>query len=164
MRKMRPKTKVYKKPGEKVYGDLNLKKVREDADLDFAHFTYQRGMCSCCYGPADLPAKYWKNGIVRKDDDAEYILFKNAYNGSGIVTKNDIIENYTCIEWHIKSKEKLDLVCQMLMEQLGDGYVVGKPLTSMRCILILTKSDFKDSEKQKDNNYLFLTAKENQCC
>lgn len=32
------------------YKELNLKKIREDNDLDFAHFTYQKGMCSCCYG------------------------------------------------------------------------------------------------------------------
>lgn len=31
------------------YGDLNLKKIRDDNEFDFAHFTYQRGMCSCCY-------------------------------------------------------------------------------------------------------------------
>ena len=50
------------------YGELNLKKIREDNDLDFAHFTYQRGMCSCCYGPWDLPARYWRGGKKLPDD------------------------------------------------------------------------------------------------
>ena len=59
------------------YRDLNLKKIREDNDLDFAHFTYQKGMCSCCYGPWDLPKRHWKNGIVREQsEDVQYLLFK----------------------------------------------------------------------------------------
>ena len=36
------------------YQELNLKKIREDNGLDFAHFTYLRNMCSCCSTPLDL--------------------------------------------------------------------------------------------------------------
>ena len=82
----------------KKYAELNLKKIREDNGLDFAHFTYVKGMCSCCYGPTDLPAIYWKDGIVKNEEDKySYILFKNANNGSGQVKRKDEITNYTCI-------------------------------------------------------------------
>lgn len=99
-----------------TYGSLNLAKVRDENGLDFAHFTYRRWQCSCCYGPVDLAARYWvkesrpmvieyqRHGIKRQDDaegitdaeyrsltDAQYILFKNANNGCGYVTANDTI-------------------------------------------------------------------------
>lgn len=45
----------------KTYADLDLKAIREACDLDFAHYTYGRGQCSCCYGPLEMPAKYWRN-------------------------------------------------------------------------------------------------------
>lgn len=72
----------------KRYKDLNLKEIREKTGIDFAHFTFQPGMCSCCYGPEDLPSLYWKDRRI-KHDNYSYILFKNADNGSGSVTKND---------------------------------------------------------------------------
>lgn len=93
------------------YKDLNLKKLREEAGLDFAHFTYNKGQCSCCYGPLDMADHYWAKGrrpqkinITHRPDgsvqgwsydrplkDVQYILFKNADNGSGRVTKEDVI-------------------------------------------------------------------------
>ena len=79
------------------YGELNLREIRDLADIDFAHFTYRRGQCSCCYGPKDLLKMYWKNRVIPEHDDYSYILFKNADNGSGTVTKNDEISDGTCI-------------------------------------------------------------------
>lgn len=119
------------------YKELNLKKIRETMDLDFAHYTYKRGMCSCCYGPKDLPKSYWKNGIIQTDrdyDDIEYILFKNADNGGGCVKGEDEISN-EFIEWNLP-EEKLNGVCEMLQQQVGDEYRVVKPENNMRCICI----------------------------
>lgn len=44
------------------YKDLDLRAIMEAENLDFAHWTYQRGQCSCCYGPEDQPRRYWRNG------------------------------------------------------------------------------------------------------
>jgi hypothetical protein len=119
------------------YKELNLKKIREDNDLDFAHFTYQNGMCSCCYGPKDLPKRYWRNNTVPEGDDYTYILFKNANNGSGIVKRDDEIccHSYECVAWDFPI-EKLENVCRDLQTQLGDEYVVLKPKDTSGCILI----------------------------
>lgn len=118
------------------YGDLNLKKIRDDNGLDFAHFTYQKGMCSCCYGPRDLPKRYWRGNIIPDDDyDYTYLLFKNADNGSGHVKKTDEIDDYTCIEWGFPM-EKMEKVCKDLQEQLGDEYVVLMPTDTYTCIQI----------------------------
>lgn len=139
----------------KQYKDLDLKLIRDVADLDFAHFTFGRGQCSCCYGPIDMPAIYWKNKkkpIEVKDSEnsfhyelggkpfsyseMEYILFKNANNGSGTVTKNDYIKDGTCIQYNL-SKEKVKVVCKMLQEQLGNEYLVIEPENDLCCIQIL---------------------------
>lgn len=136
------------------YRDLNLKELREKCDLDFAHFTYQPGQCSCCYGPMDLPARYWRNGkkppkyvpgtesynsegkvVGGKLTEYDYILFKNADNGSGIVRRNDEIRNYTCISWSMPN-DKLDLVCKELQKQLGKEFKVIKPEDEHICIEI----------------------------
>ena len=120
----------------KQYKDLDLKSIREAADLDFAHWTYKKGMCSCCYGPRDLPELYWKNHKKAEEgQDFTYILFKNASNGRGTVSKNDFIENCTYIEHHVSS-DQMDTVCRMLQEQLGSGYVVVKPEYASTCISI----------------------------
>ena len=122
------------------YKDLNLKKIREDNGLDFAHFTYQKGMCSCCYGPKDLPKRYWRGGVIPEHDNYTYLLFKNADNGSGIVKRDDEIcgNTYDCIAWDFPI-EKLDNVCKDLQTQVGDEYVVLKPKDNMSCILICKK-------------------------
>lgn len=82
----------------KIYSDLDLKAIRDEVGLDFAHFTYQRGMCSCCYGPKNLPKMYWKNKTIPAHDNYTYLLFKNADNGSGIVRGGDrkIYGNKNC--------------------------------------------------------------------
>lgn len=120
------------------YKELNLKKIRENNDLDFAHFTYQKGMCSCCYGPWDLPKRYWRGGKVQaQDENVQYILFNNADNGSGAVKREDNLccHSYECIEWNFPI-EKLENVCKDLQTQVGDEYVVLKPKNESRCILI----------------------------
>jgi hypothetical protein len=134
------------------YGDLNLKKIRDDNGLDFAHFTYQRGMCSCCYGPRDLTKRYWRGNVIHEDDyDYTYLLFNNADNGSGHVKRTDEIDNYTCIEWGFPM-EKLEKVCKDLQEQLGDKYVVLMPTDTYTCIQIF-RYDFPylaDKLKERD--------------
>ena len=123
------------------YKDLNLKKIREDNDLDFAHFTYQKGMCSCCYGPKDLPKRYWRGGVIPEHDNYTYILFKNADNGSGIVKREDEIGGgtYDCISWKFPA-EKLETVCKDLQAQLGEEYVVLVPPNTMYCIIVCERN------------------------
>ncbi len=135
------------------YKDLNLKKIREDNDLDFAHFTYQKGMCSCCYGPWDLPKRYWRGGVVQsREKDVQYILFKNADNGSGVVKRDDEIDDYTCISWDFPI-EKLENVCKDLQAQLGDEYVVLKPKNDLSCIIIFKKGSIYLESHLKDDRY-----------
>lgn len=147
----------------KTYGELDLAKIRDTVGLDFAHFTYTGNRCSCCYGPHDLPARYWKGKNLKeklanrakgaKTLDYEYILFKNSSNGSGQVTKNDVIckrnkkdfffDRYgpyrsVYIQWKM-TEDKLDKVCKMLQEQLGDAYEVIKPCDIDTCIEIKIK-------------------------
>lgn len=120
---------------KKTYSDLNLKAIREALNIDFAHFTYKQGQCSCCYGPKDLPKMYWKDRIIPEGDDYSYILFKNASNGSGTVMGRDYIKRNQCIEWGL-NEEQLDGVCKMLQEQLGSGYKVIKPENNHTTIII----------------------------
>lgn len=144
------------------YKELDLKKIRETANLDFAHYTFKKHMCSCCYGPKDLPKKYWKDGIVPTNDNYSFILFKNAKNGSGAVTKEDYIKNLTHIRWRM-SKEQLDMVCDMLLEQLGDGYIIGKPRTKEYCIFISTKDFYYENDELNDESkYIFLSKEDGE--
>ena len=46
----------------KTYADLDLFAIRDECGLYFARHTYSRNQCSCCYGPLDMPAKYWAKG------------------------------------------------------------------------------------------------------
>lgn len=158
----------------KKYGDLNLRKIREDNDLDFAHFTYKKGQCSCCYGPLDMAERYWKKKpvlvVVKKatktsgglqhyeidgkrinTGDLQYILFKNANNGSGTKTKNDEIGKYTCVSWQMPT-EKLKKVCEDLKSQLDDDYKVFMPLSDMYSILIIRK-DYNPNRYDRLENY-----------
>ena len=133
------------------YKDLNLKKLREDNDLDFAHYTYKDGMCSCCYGPKDLPKRYWKNSIIPEGDDYTYILFKNANNGSGVVYRDDEIKDYQCISWQF-DETKLDKICRDLQEQFGDEYVVLVPTKSLWTIIVCKSgSQYVEQELQGGN-------------
>lgn len=119
----------------KTYGELDLKSIREKLNIDFAHFTYQPSQCSCCYGPKDLPKRYWKDSKIPEGDDYTYVLFKNANNGSGPVKKGDTFKKYQNIEWKL-SNEQLDGFCEMLQEQIGEDYKIIKPEDSSICIQI----------------------------
>lgn len=135
-----------------TYKDLNLKKIREDNDLDFAHFTYKNNMCSCCYGPKDLPKRYWRNNTIPDGDDYTYILFKNANNGSGTVKRDDKIKDYQCVCWDFPI-EKLESVCKDLQEQVKDEYVVLIPTNDFHCILICKKNSRYIESELKSGNY-----------
>lgn len=134
------------------YKDLDLKKIREDNDLDFAHYTYEKGMCSCCYGPKDLSEEFWKGGVIPDHKNYTYLLFKNADNGGGIVTGDDEIKDYQCVNWKFPI-EKLENVCKDLQTQLGDGYVVLKPKDDRYCILICKVGSYDIEEEIKQGHY-----------
>lgn len=139
----------------KTYMDLNLKKVREACNLDFAHYTYGRGMCSCCYGPEDLPARYWRDGKVRKDDKFTYILFRNAENGSGTVKRTDEVANYTCIGYRCSNAQLHD-ACRMISEQLGSDYIVAVPDTDSYCAIIFTAEKLANYPNLRDGSHSFF--------
>lgn len=134
------------------YKDLDLKKIREAADLDFAHYTYQKHMCSCCYGPKDLPKLYWKNRTIPDHYNYSYILFKNASNGGGAVTKNDTIKHHTCISWKNMTAEQLDMVCQMLLDQLDSDYAIAKPKCETLCIIILRRAEMEQFMERNEKD------------
>ena len=123
------------------YKDLDLKHLREVCDIDFAHYTYKRGMCSCCYGPKDLPARYWRNNKILEDvdyNDIMYILFKNADNGSGCVKKEDTLSKHECIEWNL-TPDRLNAVIKELERQVGSEYDVIRPMSRYTCIILQRK-------------------------
>lgn len=137
------------------YSKLNLKKIRDDNGLDFAHFTYQKGMCSCCYGPKDLPKRYWKGGVIPDGDDYTYLLFKNADNGRGHVTRNDEIK-CDCISWKFPMEKMVD-ICTDLQTQVGNDYVVFMPKSNRYCIKVVARSyEFFDNE-QADQHYISIS-------
>jgi len=145
------------------YKELNLRELREEADLDFAHFTFEPNQCSCCYGPKDLPARYWRNGIIPKDNDNfTYILFKNANNGSGSVTKEDEIQNYTCVMHRFRDDDQRDKTCRLLAEQLTDDYVVAVPCNSGYTIIIFKKAQFKEEKKKINNRFHYVHVEDIQ--
>ena len=141
------------------YKELDLKKIRDDNGLDFAHFTYQKGMCSCCYSPKDLPKRYWRNHTIPEGNDYTYILFKNADNGSGVVKREDEIKEYTCISWDFPI-EKLHKICGDLQKQLGDNYVVLVPKDKSRCILVLHKGSHYLNDKRERDDYIIYKEEE----
>ena len=125
------------------YKDLDLKHLREVCDIDFAHYTYKRGQCSCCYGPKDLPPMYWRHRKVLVDvdyDDISYILFKNADNGGGIRRANDELDRIEFIEWNL-TPEQLDKVIAELKRQVGDEYDVIYPESKLVCIKLVRKEE-----------------------
>lgn len=132
----------------KQYKDLDLKAIRKEAKLDFAHFTYKSGQCSCCYSPLDFPARYWEGGETTKEKFVKineeehkhtysYILFKNADNGRGSVKGYSTIEDGTFVGYCNLTDEQMDIVVKMLQEQLGYKYKVIKPQDEYTCIEIV---------------------------
>lgn len=141
----------YYRPAKLTYGDLDLKKLREECDLDFAHYTYGKDQCSCCYGPRNMPAKYWRDGKVLDDSNIEYILFKNAYNCGGTKKKSDKLATYpqmyssyekehVYINWQIHSKEKRQAVKKALESQVGSEFIVEIPDDDMYCIKLTRRT------------------------
>jgi hypothetical protein len=117
----------------------------------------------------DLPGRYWKGGKKPveveidgfthyefggkrvRSGDIQYILFKNAYNGSGRVKRDDKIKDYQCIEWKFPM-EKMNKICRDLQDQVGDDYVVMVPPNRMCCIIIMGKN-YDRIDKYKEDGY-----------
>lgn len=132
-----------------TYGDLDLIGLRKKLDLDFAHFTYLPHQCSCCYGPYDLPARYWKNNTIPEPRESiDFILFKNANNGSGCVRKTTPLKDYECVSWDLRSDPKcgeplteqevtrLDEICKELSLAYGPDWYVQVPASCSVTIII----------------------------
>lgn len=120
------------------YEELNLKKLRNELGLDFAHYTYKKGQCSCCYGPKDMALKYWRNQTIPEGNSYKAILFKNADNGSGrIRAGNEMIQDYTCVEHYGLSFEERLKVGKKLKEQLDEEYIVCIPSKDIYTLIIL---------------------------
>lgn len=153
------------------YKDLNLNKLRDDNGLDFAHYTYLKDMCTCCYGPFDFPKRFWRNSEkptkvkdangfhyeinekVLNENDIQYILFQNAENGIGNVKDTDEIRDYQSIAWQFPM-EKMKRICQDLQEQFGDEYVVAMPTDEFTCIMICAVNYPGLEEKIKSQGYI----------
>ena len=116
------------------YKELNLTKIRNDCNIDFAHYTYRKYMCSHCYGPQDLSKKYWKNGEI-KEDNYTYILFENARNTMGYVKPEETIRDIQSIRW-VLTPEQLSQVCKELQEQMKE-YTVFVPNSPEHTILVI---------------------------
>lgn len=124
-----------------LYKDLDLRKLREECGLDFAHYTYKPGQCSCCYGPKDMASIHWKDRVIPEGDDYTYLLFKNADNGSGHVKAHDTIGDRIYIEWGFP-EDKMKDVINSLSSQLSDEYIVLQPKTRFKCIQIRLRNEF----------------------
>lgn len=151
----------------KTYGDLNLKEIRENNWLDFAHYTYLSGQCTCCYGPMDMPARYWHkskkpvkvegkpyeyelDGKPFDKKNMRYILFDNAYNCDGSVKKKDRIKDYTTISYSKNLPAGLiEKICRELAEQLDEDYIVVIPKTVEFCILIRVPEEIPSWRSEK---------------
>lgn len=126
---------------KKTYKDLKLIDFRKKMDLDFCHFTYKGNQCSCCYGPKDLPARYWKNGVIQKDKDFKYLLYKNANNGSGTRKLNDFVNDVDFISWGNMDSNELENVCKELSNTYGEDYIVLVPSDEYSTIIVIDKND-----------------------
>lgn len=140
----------------KTYKDLRIDDLRKETDIDFAHYTYKKGQCSCCYGPSDQASIHWKDRKIRDDEDVQYILFKNADNGSGAVKANDIVSDVEFIRWSL-TDENLEKVCVALSKHFGEDFIVIKPSSDKITIITIRKNiepkvehSFYTYEKYKD--------------
>lgn len=147
----------------KQYKDLNCKELCDKCEFDFGHFTYLRGQCSCCYGPKDLPDRYWREGKAGKEKaengNYSFFLFKNAANGSGAVTKNDVITGHTYIEYCCRNAEQKELFCKLLSEQLGTDYIVFMPYSDKFCIVIREARSYARFDYNEKEAFLFCDGK-----
>ena len=140
-----------------LYKDLNLKELREKCDIDFAHYTYRKNQCTCCYGPKDMAKKYWRNGEI-KENNFTYILFKNANNGSGVVKAQDEIKDVQYIEW-VLPPEKLEPVCKELKSQMPE-YTIFVPKEPVYTIIAVRAGAQVNSSlvKSLTENYTALST------
>lgn len=128
------------------YGDLDLKAIIDNCDIEFAHYTYPDGMCTCCYAPIDFPQSYWidkekMKQVFKKEDDRdyEYLVFKNADNGSGTVRADDEIDN-PVIGYRFKDfDKKMPIIIKELERQMGNEYEIIPPESNSYCIEIRKK-------------------------
>lgn len=135
------------------YQELNLKKIREDNGLDFAHFTYLRNMCTCCSTPLEFPARYWHKGIKPTSmDNVQYLIFKNADNGSGRVVKTDDIKRYQSIAWQFP-ESKLLKICKDIQDQMGNEYFLLVPKSKDFCILAIKRERTELLESEMKQGY-----------
>lgn len=106
------------------YRDLDLAKLRNECGLDFAHYTYKKGMCPHRCGPKDLPKKYWKDGIIPHDSNFTFILFNNSDEENGTVCSDDVIGDNVHIMYRFDSDDQMKKVCKHLSAMLGYEYQV----------------------------------------
>jgi hypothetical protein len=139
--------------GTLKYKDLDLKGLREKCDIDFAHYTYKSDQCSCCYGPKDLPKRYWRDGVI-KDAGYSFILFKNANNGSGVVKRDDYLsyQSTICISWNLSDKQ-LNAVVRELRKQVGSEFIVSKPTNEYTCIILKRRKNVEPPTRIRKRNY-----------
>lgn len=137
----------------KKYGDLNLKKIRDDYGLDFAHFTYLKGQRACEFSLLDFPARYWRDGKkpTKIETDVSvncemngkpldknkiwYVLFRNVGGSGGTKTRGDDIKGDVYIDWNMP-KATLRKVCKALKGQLGNEYSICEPKSPAYTIII----------------------------
>lgn len=131
---------------KKTYKELDLISFRKKEDIDFCHYTYKRGQCSCCYGPSDLPSLYWKNRTIRKDRDVKYLLYKNANNGSGTRKGTDETNDIDFISWGNLDRTELEKICMDLSINYGEEYVILVPSSDWSTIIVLYKNYYQFSD------------------
>ena len=80
----------------------------------------------------------------------QYLIFKNADNGSGRVARNDDIGEFECIQWGFPV-EKMGKICQDLEGQMGKEYEILVPSSEHFCIVAVSKSrkDLLEQELKK---------------
>lgn len=140
-----------------LYKDLNLKELREKCDIDFAHYTYKKYQCSCCYGPKDMAKKYWKNGKI-KEDNFTYILFKHARDCGGYVKPEDTINDVEYIKWVLTPEELIE-VCKKLQTQMPE-YTIFVPKEPANTIIAIKSGAKVESNivNYISNNYTTIPS------
>lgn len=146
----------------KIYKDLDLIKIRDACELDFAApyeiNTYSRGY-------HDVPLSMWRNPTKAKqchfEDADSFVFFKNDMRSpiSGehpIYDENAEIANFTCIEHRFVNEMQKRRFCKALSEQLGVGYVVKMPKSDVFCVVIHTDTGFEQRCKADDKKYEFF--------
>lgn len=114
--------------GLKKYGDLNFDVLRNDIGIDLVHYTCPRGHRWFELHPMDYPARCWRGGKPSDDYlDYTFILFKNAEDMGGYVTKEHYIENETFLETKFKDDIQAKRAIDELQRQLGTRYLVQWP-------------------------------------